>query len=125
MRKTPLTRKHPLTGLFLVLAPLILAFVPGFAQEGTVALPNDPNDMMLLATRNNGVRGDETQPWHLKFKFNVFDDQGSVSDTGTFEEFWAGPAKFKQVISSRILNHLRVPKSSHECFMPPGGFLRS
>src|SRR5690242_19961126 len=86
---------------------LVLACVPGFAQtsthaatkSGTAALaaatavpaiPKDPNKLMLLAAKVNGL-GSLARPWHVKAEFQTFDPDGKPKDKGTFEEWWAGP----------------------------------
>jgi TonB family protein len=55
---------------------------------------------MLLEAKSNGLAGTDFHPWHLKFTYQVFDSQGTVSGAGTVEEFWASRARSKKVISS-------------------------
>jgi len=56
-------------------------------------MPSDPTEQMLLAAKVNGLTGADIQPWHLKASFQWMDENGTVKDKGTIEEFWAGPKK--------------------------------
>jgi len=35
-------------------------------------------------------------PWHLKVSFQLLDDKSTVTDSGLYEEFWAGAELFKR-----------------------------
>ncbi len=35
------------------------------------------------------------KPWHLIATYQTFDDQGKPKDHGNFEEWWAGPDRYK------------------------------
>jgi TonB family protein len=59
----------------------------------TVEMPRDPDALMLLAAKFNGLTGEDNEPWHLKASYTVYDDQGAAKEQGAFEEFWAGPQK--------------------------------
>ncbi|MGA7830519.1 MAG: energy transducer TonB [Terracidiphilus sp.] len=78
----------------------------GFAQDAAPAkdapaatLPSDPKELMLLAAKTNGLTGDDVKPWHLKASWKLFDEKGSVKDQGTYEEYWAGPEKYKRTFT--------------------------
>lgn len=58
-------------------------------------MPKDANALMALAARVNGLASTDTKPWHLKATYQTFDADGKPKDTGTFEEWWAGPEKYK------------------------------
>lgn len=49
---------------------------------------------MLLASEVNGLRGID-KPWHLKANYQTFDADGKPKVQGVFEEWWAGPEKWK------------------------------
>lgn len=76
----------------LALLPCILA--P--AQE-----PADPKALMLAASKLNNLATADAKPWHIKASFQLFDDQGAVTDEGIYEEFWAGPTKFKRTFTGK------------------------
>jgi TonB family protein len=100
MRKT--TFVQPLScGIYsLCLVILALASHTVFAQNAP-ALPSDPKALLLLAAKSNGLAAPDEQPWHLKATFSLIDATGSVTDQGTFEEFWAGPRKYKIAYESK------------------------
>ena len=76
------------------------------AQEtSAAALPSDPRELMLLATKTNGLTGDDVQLWHLKATYQLFDDRGNVKDQGTYEEFWVNPAKYKRIVTGTKFNY--------------------
>jgi TonB family protein len=52
--------------------------------------------MLSLGSRINGLTGEDVPPWHLKASFKVLDEKGSVTDSGTWEEFWTAPNRFKR-----------------------------
>jgi TonB family protein len=43
-------------------------------------------------------------PFHLKISFQLYDLQGKPTDTGTVEEWWAGPGASKTLINAQSLN---------------------
>lgn len=100
MRKMCCSRTHFLAGYSVWLAALSLVSFSVFAQEQTPALPDDAKELMLLEAKSNGLAGTDFHPWHLKFTYQVFDSEGTVSGAGTVEEFWASRARSKKVISS-------------------------
>ncbi|WP_058189767.1 energy transducer TonB [Terracidiphilus gabretensis] len=90
MRKQPV--RIVLFGLGLALLPCILAS----AEE-----PTDPKALMLAALKLNNLTTEDAKPWHIKASFQLFDDQGAVTDEGTYEEFWASPFQFKRVFAGK------------------------
>lgn len=89
------------------LIALGLICLPSFAQDSTPAatVPSDPRELMLLAAKTNGLTGDDMQPWHLKASYKLFDEQGNVTDQGTYEELWVSPIKYKRVVIGTKFNY--------------------
>lgn len=102
---------------------LALASAPGFGQSsaktatqpGTAAvvasasvpaIPKDPKDLMLLATKVNGLGSMGDRPWYVMADFQTFDPDGKPKDKGTFEEWWAGPEKYKISYTSSGFNQV-------------------
>jgi TonB family protein len=90
------------------------AALPAFSQDAVpaatppkdtapiaAAMPTDPKALMLLAARTNGLTGGDVKPWHLNVTYKSLDDQGKVTDQGTFEELWASPTRYKQTFTSQ------------------------
>ena len=67
------------------------------------AMPNDLNGLMLLGWRLNGIEG-VNRPWRLRANYQTFDADGKPKDQGTFEEWWAGPEKWKWSYSGTGFN---------------------
>jgi protein TonB len=87
---------------FLCLAALTLASATSGAQtsQSVPAVPSNPNELMLLASRSNGLTAPDIQPWHLKVAFKLFDAQGNLKSEGVIEEFWVNPTKNKATYTS-------------------------
>ncbi len=56
---------------------------------------------MLAASKINNLTTADTKPWHIKASFQILDDQGAVTDEGTYEEFWADATKFKRIFTGK------------------------
>lgn len=84
----------------------LFAFVVSCAAAQTPSvnstnMPRDPKSLILLAAQSNDLLADGVKPWHAKVTFKFMDDQGNVTDEGSYEEFWAGPGKFKRSFSGK------------------------
>src|SRR6185437_5196206 len=113
---------------------LVFCLVPGFAQTHTPtpaqpktasvapasapAVPIDPKKLMAQASRLNGLSSDGMQPWHLKANYQTFDAGGKPKDKGVFEEWWAGPEKYKVSYTSSGFNQVRY--KTHEKLLMTG-----
>lgn len=72
------------------------------------ALPKHPEELMLLAARVNGLGSAGLKPWHAKATYQTFDADGKPKDQGVFEEWWAGPEKYKLSYASPSFNQVRI-----------------
>jgi len=66
------------------------------AAPAFIEMPSNPKEYLQKAATLNGLTGADIKPWHLKATFDVYDDAGKVKDTGTYEELWVSPTKYKQ-----------------------------
>ena len=57
--------------------------------------PNDPEEMLLAAAQVNGLDAAGLKPWHILVSYDKFDQDGDNVDSGTYEEFWAGPKQYR------------------------------
>jgi len=84
---------------------------PAIAQDATpattsaqetpaVTMPSDPKELMLLAAKTNSLVGDDIMPWHLKATWKMLDEQGTVKDQGTYEEFFVSKNKYKLIFTN-------------------------
>ena len=65
------------------------------------ASASDPKALMLAASKLNNLATPDAKPWHIKAAFQLFDEQGAVTDEGTYEEFWASSFQFKRTFTGK------------------------
>jgi TonB family protein len=70
-------------------------------------MPKDPNALMQLAARVNGLGSPDMKPWHLKANYQTFDADGKPKEQGVFEEWWASPEKYKISYTSPSFNQVQ------------------
>lgn len=87
---------------FATLLPLLVA-VPSRSQQPASPSPepSDPKALMLASRKLNNLAASDVKPWHIKGTFELFDQQGTVSEDGTYEEFWASPFQFKRTFTGK------------------------
>src|SRR5580658_976972 len=69
---------------------------PAAAPDAAIPpLPKKPEEIMQLAERVNGVASPDMKPWHVKTTFQTFNYEGQPKEQWTFEEWWAGPNRYK------------------------------
>lgn len=74
--------------------------LPATLPAVTSRMPDKPADIMRVAIATNGLYATSLSPWHLKATFQTFDNSTQPKSTGTFEEFWASPTKFKRILTT-------------------------
>jgi hypothetical protein len=52
----------------------------------------------------NGLESAGLLPWHIVVTYDQFDEDGDNVHSGVYEEYWAGPKKYKRVYKSDNLN---------------------
>jgi TonB family protein len=80
------------------------------AQDPPASPPagsSDPFALLVRASKLNNLAVDDVQPWHIKASIQLFNDQGSPSGEGTYEEFWVGPKKFKRIFIGKEFSETR------------------
>jgi TonB family protein len=86
--------------LFAACLCLPFASAQSPAPDSTAApatpMPKNPRALWTLIAGRNGLRGDDLKPWHLSATFETFDRDGNSEGTGSFEEWWASPQKWKR-----------------------------
>lgn len=105
----------------------LVVFVAPILQSQTLpadqATPPDKKELMLAASRLNNLTTPDMKPWHIKATYQTFDETGAVSDEGTFEEWWAGPQKFKSVLTGKTFTETEyiTEQGDFRVPSPPGG----
>ena len=99
-----------------MLLPTLLGFftVAAHAQTagaGTTAvqpaLPSKPVELLELASRVNGLHGDDLKPWHVRAAWQTLDQNGKSLTQGTFEEWWAGKDEIRMVLNGPGFQQVR------------------
>jgi TonB family protein len=104
---------------FLIALMVLSAWVPASAQSSgktasptavaasaaaepaaVAVIPKNPTDLMVLASKTNGLAGLNDRPWHMKAMYQTFDADGKPEHLGIFEEWWAGTKQYKVSYSS-------------------------
>jgi TonB family protein len=67
-------------------------------------MPTDPAALLALAAKKNGLQNAGTAPLHVKATYQLLDDSGAVTETGTFEEFRVSAKRYKLIYSSPSLS---------------------
>lgn len=55
-------------------------------------------------TALDGLQSADLRPWHVVVTYDQFDEDGDNVHSGSFEEYWAGPQKFKRIYKSDDFN---------------------
>jgi TonB family protein len=80
-------------GSFL-LSLILASHLLGQAKT-TVTMPDDPQALLALAAKSNGLNSPDLQPWHIKASYATYNADGKETLNGVFEEWWAGPHRYK------------------------------
>jgi TonB family protein len=65
----------------------LLIFVSVLRAEDAAKL----TERLHAADTGSSLDSPDLKPWHLKMTVQLFDETGKATDTGTIEEWWAGP----------------------------------
>lgn len=52
----------------------------------------------------NGLQSTDLRPWHIVVAYDQFDEDGDNIHSGVYEEYWAGPKKYKRIYKSDNLS---------------------
>jgi TonB family protein len=58
-------------------------------------LPKDPQEIFAAARPLYDFSAPSVQPWHMKVSYQLYDNSGKPSDTGTYEYWWAAPDTYR------------------------------
>jgi TonB family protein len=64
------------------------------------ATPADPKARLALGRTVNGLQVSDVERWHLKASYEVFDNEGKSTGTGTFEEWRINQKQYKLAYQS-------------------------
>lgn len=89
---------------------------PGASSPPPPLLPKDAKSLLSFLGSANGLDTSGAHAWHLKLAYDHFDSDGDNDSSGVFEEFWAGPKKFRRIYTSDGFNQTQVG-SEHGLFL--------
>ncbi len=72
------------------------------------SLPDNSSEMLALLVKSNGLDTSGTQAWHIKLGYDHFDEDGDNDWSGTYEEWWAGPRRFKREYASENFHRTEI-----------------
>jgi TonB family protein len=83
---------------FIVVGGLLAAALSGLAQTSASpapGLPKEPREVFAAAAPFYNLSAAESQPWHLKVSYQLYDEAGKKSEPGTYEYWWASPQEHR------------------------------
>ncbi len=93
----------------VAIPPAISTFVAILQQGHQKRVTNSRSDLdawILQQSALNGLQSEGVHPWHIVVSYDQFDEDGDNVHSGTFEEFWAGPTKYKRIYKSDNFNQV-------------------
>jgi Gram-negative bacterial TonB protein C-terminal len=92
----------------------VIAIPPETSWTGTITLSGKNSEKQQDSTELinwlhtvsalNGLQSTDVLPWHIVIIYDQFDEDGDNVHSGVFEEFWAGPKKYRISYKSDNLN---------------------
>jgi hypothetical protein len=129
------TAKFSLFAQSLLLGSILLAACCAYSQSsaaavGTSQMPDgmkNPHAILELLSQRNGLEGSDG--WHIKLHFDQLDENGNLMYTGTVEEFFAGPKRYRIIFGGRF-NQIEVANDQGLFWAgdekwPPSPYLRA
>jgi hypothetical protein len=74
------------------------------SKNGAGANAIDLPSWLNKASSVNGLETTDLQPWHIVVIYDQFDEDGDNVHSGVYEEYWAGPTKYKKIYKSDDFN---------------------
>jgi TonB family protein len=90
------------TFALLLFFPALSALAQTAVTPQPVIVPSSASAASILqaARHLNGLGGEDLKPWHLKAHYESFGEKGAVVSSGTFEEWWVSPDRYKRSYTS-------------------------
>ena len=85
----------------------ITTTIPFAGKSDPKQKPGNTNDWLRRVLPTNGLTT-AVQPWHLVVLYDQLDENGSKIHSGTLEEVWVNPRKYKRIYSSDNLNQTDI-----------------
>jgi TonB family protein len=87
-----------------------------------IQLPKDPNELMTLAAKTNGLAGLNDRPWHVKLMYQTYDEDGKPGHMGILEEWWESAKKYKYIYTFPGFQQTTYRDGKHEVVTGDAGW---
>ena len=82
--------------LLVLLAPILVCAALGQEPTNTATkVPKDPRELLAAARPLYDFDDASLKPWHLKGKYQLFDEKGNPGEQGTYEYWWTAPGVYR------------------------------
>lgn len=101
----------------VIVAPPATSVRIEIAKAGTHSMSSDAGDLLNWVRKeaaSNGLESTDLHPWHVVTAYDQFDEDGDNVHSGVYEEYGAGPKKYKRAYKSD--NSISDP--TQYCFEP-------
>jgi len=78
------------------LAPILICGAFGQSTSNAVArAPKDPRELLAVARPAYDFDDVSLKPWHLKGRYQLFDENGQPGEEGSYEYWWTAPRVYR------------------------------
>jgi TonB family protein len=77
-------KKYLFVALGFVIAPFLIA-----QNEAPLAATGDPGTLLRMAAPYYDYASPDMKPWHMRYRYHYFDENGQAGGEGTFDYWWS------------------------------------
>jgi hypothetical protein len=92
----------------LALASWLISQTQGVSRDAATIPVKKPTEILQFASARNGVDVPSAQPWHVEVTYDQFDEHGDRIHSGTVEEYYFNPKKYRLSYSSDELKRTDI-----------------
>src|SRR3954463_10604452 len=89
--------RYPL--LALIASILVFAAFGQNMTDTAARAPKDPRELLAAARPLYDFDDASLKPWHLKGKYQLFNENGKPGEEGTYEYWWTAPGVYRSTWS--------------------------
>jgi Gram-negative bacterial TonB protein C-terminal len=101
-------------------AILCLFAAAAAAAQQAASLPSDPKAIIQALRDANGLSLQPIVPWHLQLSWDQFDSDGDNAHSGTIEEFYVGPKRYRIAFKGDSFSETEIATTSGLYLSTPG-----
>jgi hypothetical protein len=80
----------------------------GVPTTASQPVPVDASGRFALIQKLNGLDTSGSHAWHIKLAYDHFDSDGDNDSSGSYEEWFVSPKRYKRIYSSGDFNRIEV-----------------